>query len=469
MPVTMNSKSILPTMRLEDMDPAVAWQAWEPSSDEPWDNRRAALLHRRAGFSATQEELRATLSMRPDEAVAKMVRDDTSDSTVLIAFEKDSAELAKSVLATSDAKQLASWWLHRMLNTPSPLREKMTLFWHGHFATGAEKVQDAELMHTQNTLLRANALGNFRDLAQGIAKDPAMLIYLDSVSNRKAHANENFARELMELFCLGEGNYTEADVQQLAKCFTGWEIRRKQFRFNPYQHDDSTKTLLGKSGIESGESAIDSVLASPHMPRFIVRKLFRFFVSEDANPSDAFLLPLVDRFTQTNYSIASVVEMILGSRLMLSGWSIGRKVRSPIELAIGWMRTMKCSTNVGFLSERLRTIGQAVLFPPNVKGWEGGRAWINSSTLVGRANLIYELINHENTRFDGGPLLAFAERKNAKDPIQLAAWFAQLFFVDDINDAERERLAKSLDASKPDRWANQTMIYLASLPRNHLS
>ena len=141
MPVTMNSKSILPTMRLEDMDPAVAWQAWEPSSEEPWDNRRASLLHRRAGFSATQEELRATLSIRPDEAVAKMVRDDTSNSTVLVTFENDSAELAKSVLATSDAKQLASWWLHRMLNSPKPLIEKMTLFWHGHFATGAEKVQ----------------------------------------------------------------------------------------------------------------------------------------------------------------------------------------------------------------------------------------------------------------------------------------------------------------------------------------
>ncbi len=469
MTLTMNSKSILPTTRLDDIDPAIAWQVWEPSSEEPWDSRRASLLHRRAGFSATQEELLATLSIRPVEAVARMVRDDASDTTELIAFETDSAELAKAVLATSDAKQLASWWLHRMLNSPKPLKEKMTLFWHGHFATGAEKVQDAELMHQQNTLLRANALGNFRDLAQGIAMDPAMLIYLDSVSNRKAHANENFARELMELFCLGEGNYSEADVQQLAKCFTGWEIRRKQFRFNPYQHDDSMKTLLGRSGIESGEAAIDCVLSSPHMPRFIVRKLFRFFVSEDANPSDEFLFPLAQRFTETHYSIANVVEMILGSRLMLSGWSIGRKVRSPIELAIGWMRSMKCTTNVGFLSERLRTIGQAVLFPPNVKGWEGGRTWINSSTLVGRANLIYELINHENTRFDGSPLLAFAERNNAKDPIQLASWFARLFFVDELNNTELQRLSNLLDPSKPDRWAIQTMIYLASLPKIHLS
>ena len=218
----MNSNSIPTTVRLEDIDPIIAWQAWEPSDVEPWDDRRASLLVRRSGFGATQEQLRATLALRPENVVAEMVRAAADKTSASDSFEKDSTELAKAVLATSDVKQLAAWWLHRMLNTPTPLVEKMTLFWHGHFATGAEKVQDAELMHTQNVLLRKHALGNFESLVQGIAKDPAMLIYLDSVSNRKTHANENFARELLELFCLGEGNYIEADVQQLAKCFTGW-------------------------------------------------------------------------------------------------------------------------------------------------------------------------------------------------------------------------------------------------------
>jgi len=465
----MNSKSISSTMRLEDIDANLAWQAWEPSQEEPWDLRRAALLHRRSGFAATAEQLRATVAIRPDEVVAKMVQGEPNPSFEMDSFESDSVDLAKSVLATSDTKQLASWWLHRMLNTPTPLVEKMTLFWHGHFATGAEKVLDVELMHTQNQLLRQNALGDFRNLAQGIAKDPAMLIYLDSISNRKAHANENFARELMELFCLGEGNYTEADVQQLAKCFTGWEIRRKQFRFNPYQHDDSTKSILGQPVIESGESAIDCVLASPHMPRFIVRKLFRFFMTEDAEPSDAFLAPLAERFAQTNYSIASVVQMILGSRLMLSGWSIGRKVRSPVELAVGWMRTLNCSTNLGFLADRLKTIGQAVLFPPNVKGWEGGRAWINSSTLVGRANLIYELIQNEMTRFDRGTFQEFVKNNNVSDSVQFSNWFANHFFVEELSIAEKDHIQRSFKASSPDRWASQTMIYLASRPKIHLS
>jgi uncharacterized protein (DUF1800 family) len=464
----MKSQQIPSMMRLDDIDPDIAWQTWEPSHEEPWDLRRAALLHRRSGFAATAEQLQATLTLKPDEIVAKMVRGESIPSFESDSFETDSAELGKSVLATSDMKQLASWWLHRMLNTPTPLIEKMTLFWHGHFATGAEKVLDLELMHTQNRLLRENALGNFRNLAQGIAKDPAMLIYLDSVTNRKAHANENFARELMELFCLGEGNYTETDVQQLAKCFTGWEIRRKQFRFNPGQHDDSMKTILGKPAIESGEAAIDCVLTSPHMPKFIVRKLFRFLVTEDAEPTDAFLAPLAERFAQNNYSVASVVQMILGSRLMLSGWSIGRKVRSPIELAVGWMRTLKCSTNIGVLSDRLKTIGQAVLFPPNVKGWEGGRAWITSSTLVGRANLIYELIQNEKTRFDKSNLKEFATKNTQTDSAQFSNWFASQFFSEGLSVTEKEHIKQSFTPTM-DSWANQTMIYLASRPKIHLS
>ena len=154
---------------------------------------------------------------------------------------------------------------------------------------------------------------------------------------------------------------------------------------------------------------------------------------------------------------------------MLSGWSIGRKVRSPVELAIGWMRTMQCTTNLSVLSDRLRTIGHALLYPPNVKGWDGGRAWINSSTLVGRANLIYDLVNHENTRFGGTPLQGFMERNKIKDTAQLSAWFAKLFLVEDLSVPERQSLSKSIDTTKPDRWASQAIIYLASLPRIHLS
>jgi len=154
---------------------------------------------------------------------------------------------------------------------------------------------------------------------------------------------------------------------------------------------------------------------------------------------------------------------------MLSGWSIGRKVRSPIELSIGWMRTLKCTTNIGFLAERLRTIGQALFFPPNVKGWEGGRAWINSSTLVGRANLIFELINHENTRFDGTSLQAFVGSNHIQDKTEFASWFTKMFFVQDLSGPELNLLSNPQDPATTDRWASQTMIALASQPKIHLS
>jgi uncharacterized protein (DUF1800 family) len=466
---TMNAKTISRNTSLERIDPKIAWEAWEPSDDEPWTPQRASLLIRRAGFAATEQELRSALSMKPDEILSSMMGQAPSAMAQTESFESDSGELAKSVLAASDMKQLAAWWLYRMLHSPAPLIEKMTLFWHGHFATGGEKVLDVELMHTQNQLLRKNAVGDFQELVQGIAKDPAMLIYLDSVSNRKARANENFARELMELFCLGEGNYTEADVQQLAKCFTGWEIRRKQFRFNPYQHDDSKKMLLGNGDVESGENAVECVLASPHMPRFIVRKLFRFFVSDEGAPTDEFLAPLANRFTESKFSIEEVVRMILSSRLLLSEWSVGRKIRSPIELVIGWMRTMQCTTNMSFLAERLRGLGQSIFFPPNVKGWEGGRAWINSSTLVGRANLIYELIQQENTRFDGSTLASFVEKNQVKDSVKFLTWFESQFFAEPLTKNEREQLAQLLSQAKPDEQAKATLIHLASLPRIHLT
>jgi len=405
------NKSISRTLPIHEIDPNLAWETWEPSESEPWDAQRACLLARRAGFGATHDQIKSMIESGHRGLIERFLGDEGLKKNAV--FEEESALLANAVLAASDVKQLAAWWIHRMLNSPRPLIEKMTLFWHGHFATGAEKVLDSELMYAQNQLLRGNALGDFRALVHGIAKDPAMLIYLDSVSNRKAHANENFARELMELFCLGEGNYSEADVQQLARCFTGYEIRRKQFRFNPYQHDTSTKTLLGTSDLQTGDQAIDVVLASPHMPNFIVRKIFRFFISEDINPSDRFLEPLAVRFAESKFSIQEVVKMILGSRIMLSGWSIGKKIRSPIELMVGWMQLMECTTNLSFLSEKLKALGQSLLYPPNVKGWEGGRAWINSSTLVGRANLIFDVVHHENTRYGSTQLSTFVQRVNS--------------------------------------------------------
>lgn len=453
---------------LNSIDPTWAWQTWTPSETEPWDARRVALLHRRAAFCAPQATIEAALSQSPTEVIAGLLAAEGDALSKLEKFEAESKTLANAVMASGDAKQLATWWLHRMLNSPQPLLEKLTLFWHGHFATGAEKVIDVELMLQQNQLLRQHAIGDFKAMVHGISKDPAMLIYLDSVTNRKAHANENFARELMELFCLGEGNYTEQDVQELARCFTGWEIRRKQFRFNSYQHDNETKSLLGKP-INSGEEAIDQVLASKDLPYFITSKLFRFFVCDEPTPSKELLEPLARRFSEDNLSLPGLVQTILGSRLMLSNWSLGRKVRSPVELSIGLLRTLEGTTNLYQLTDRLREVGQAVFFPPNVKGWDGGRAWINSSTLVGRANLVHQLIRDQNTRFAGGDLADFFQAHSGGKLDKFIDWFSDAFLAVPVAETLRSELSNKLDSKSSQQKALELLSILAAIPQFQLS
>ncbi len=454
---------------LAEIDPAWAWSAWEPSDTEAWDLQRAAQLYRRAAFCATPKTLRAAVEMHPQAAVDGLFPASVEQSPELAAFEADSQALAVAVKATGDAQQLSTWWLHRMLNHPRPLVEKQTLFLHGHFATGAEKVLDVDLMFQQNQLLRQHALGDFKAMVHGVAKDPAMLIYLDSTTNRKAHANENFARELMELFCLGEGNYTEADVQELARCFTGWEIRREQFKFNRYQHDNGPKQVLGHE-VESGEQAIDVVLDQPSLPYFIAGKLFRFFVCDEPAPPPELLRPLADQFTGDQLSVAGMLRTILGSRLLLSDWSAGRKVRSPVELAIGFLTTLEGTANLYQLAERLREIGQAVFYPPNVKGWDGGRAWINSSTLVGRANLIHQLLRDEKTRFAGQDLQAVWRQLAAGgDTQKFLASFRELFLATELTPTQQTGLVQAAASQSGAARVRELLSLLAAMPQFQLA
>ncbi len=395
-------------MKTTVIDPAWAWSRFQPSDEQPWNRARAAHLLRRAGFGANSQAIDAAVAQGPDEVVAHLVAPDLDAE-----FERESDAFATTILATGDPKQLSAWWSYVMLRTPHPLLEKATLFWHGHFATSAAKVEDAETMYNQNRLFRQYALGDFAQLTHAIARDPAMLIYLDSVTNRKAHPNENFARELMELFCLGEGNYSEKDIQELARCFTGWEIRRGKFRFNRYQHDTEMKSVLGHSGPMPDEESIDIVLDQPAAPQFIVRKLIRYFMFDEPEASDELVEPLAMELREHDWDISHVVRRMLTSQLFYSEQTIGRKVRSPVDLAVGLLRTLEGSTNAYQLGDDLNQLGQGLFYPPNVKGWDGGRAWINSSTLLGRANVIGRIIRDEKTRFAGGNLKEYFGRLDA--------------------------------------------------------
>ncbi len=444
------------------VDPDWAWSPYEPSTEQPWDARRAAHLFRRAGFGATDQELTAAVAKPPSDVVSDLV------GRALAASQDDASTdpLARAMLATGNARTLAAWWLHRMLNTETPLLEKLTLFWHGHFATGADKVTDSALMFAQNQLLRRHSLGSFADMAHAIARDPAMLIYLDSATNRKAHPNENFARELMELFCLGEGNYSEKDVQELARCFTGWEVRRDTFRFNRYQHDSGQKSILGQQGEFSGEDGVDIVLAQSSCPEFIVGKLIRFFMFDEPAATPELIAPLARLFRESDLQVAPVIERLLGSNLFFSEHSIARRLRSPVELLIGLLRSLEATTNLNLVADGLHELGHSVFYPPNVKGWDGGRTWINTSTLLGRANLIGSVLHSDKTRFAGGDLAALAAQNNATQPEALLDWLERLLVAVPLPTAARQSLlesASSSAASQNDRLA--TVLHtLSALP-----
>ena len=452
-----------PTIRRLELDPVAAWSAFRPGIDGDWNERRATHLVRRAAFGGTAEFVSQLAASTPAEAVARLLTGEADEQT----DREASDALARTILASGDPKRLASWWVHELITTRHPLRERLTLFWHGHFATGGDKVTDAESLYRQNRLLRDEALGNFGRLTHAIAKDPAMLVYLDSSTNRKAHPNENYAREIMELFCLGEGHYSETDIRELARCFTGWEIRRGEFRFNRYQHDTGRKTILGESGEFGGEDGVRIVLEQKSAPEFIAGKLVRFFVMDEPVPSADLIAPLAKELRDSGMNIRPVLRRIFTSNVFYSDFSVGRKVRSPVELVIGLLRCLEGSTNSFELAEAMQTLGQGLLYPPSVKGWDGGRTWINSSTLLGRSNLVRSLITNEKTRFGKASLKEYLATQKVTNPRPIIDHLEMLLFAVPVPEAARERV-ESLMKSHGDAGLTEGLHALCTIPEFQL-
>lgn len=436
---------------LQEVDPHWAWSPYSPDAERPWNRARAAHLFRRAGFAASSALLDQAVQSQPGAVVAQLGATATQPVANGAASIRDElATLTQSILGTGDPRQLSAAWVFGLLRTPEQLREKLTLFWHGHFASSAEKVQDPHLMLAQVELFRQHAFGDFGELVQQLSRDPAMLIYLDSATNRKAHPNENYAREVMELFCLGEGNYSEKDIQELARCFTGWEVKNRKFRFNRFQHDTGTKTVLGKTGAWGGEEGVRIVLDQPTMPRFIVGKLVRYFLFDEPQPPAALIEPLALQFRENGLRVGPLVERMLGSNLFFSRHAMGRKVRSPIEFAVGLLRALEATTDVRELADELTTLGHGLYYPPNVKGWDGGRTWINSSTLLGRANLVRNVLANGKTRFGGGDLAAYIRKHDAENPDRLIPWLEDLLFAIPLDATAHQRLARLFEQTPGD-------------------
>ncbi len=301
--------------------------------------------------------------------------------------------------------ELQAWWLTEMLTSPSPLTEKMTLFWHSHFVSSLRKVRSPVLLYRQNALLRRHALGNFGELLHAVARDPAMVIYLDNASNRKGRPNENFAREVMELFTLGEGHYSESDVREAARAFTGWSVDPDsgEFRYRRRAHDGGLKTVLGQTGQFEGDAVLDILLAQPQTAEFIVTKLWREFVSPVPDPVE--ITRIGRAFRVSGYDIRTAVRALLTVDAFYDPRNRAALIKSPVELVVGTLRQFNFRTGevIPFVFTA-NQLGQRLFAPPNVKGWPGGEAWINSSTLLGRKAFLERLFRADELR----PMLAAA-------------------------------------------------------------
>jgi Protein of unknown function (DUF1800) len=408
-----------------------------PITAADWTRDRAAHLIERAGFGETPEEIVRLAAMKPSEVVDRLVNYEQIDNrelrpfdesgiwdpgmdpfppsraeTVRIAYERGEALGIKvlpqgttrrlqpivdkffySLIANGiETQRLGLWWANRMLKTRHPLEEKLTLFWHGHFATGENKVRDYRMMLRQNEMFRARASGNLRDLLVAILKDPAMLVYLDNGENVKKHPNENFGRELLELFTMGVGNYTERDVREAARAFTGWSNDVLVFKFNADLHDEGEKTFLGRTGRFNGEEIVDIILQQPVTAEFIAAKLYRYFVREDI--SDGVKKELGRSFRQSGYQLKPLLTRIFLSKDFYSAPSYATQIKSPVHLVVSTYKKMGLTEvpTIPDFGRMTGSLGQSLFDPPNVAGWAGGRTWITPATLLHRGNLFRDVL-----------------------------------------------------------------------------
>lgn len=392
-----------------------------------------AHLLRRAGFGAGPGELEAAVSAGYPATVERLLAgqgaapDPTGDQIPLPSFApyrpavvKPSGQAAlaaakaQNKVLTAELAPLQAWWMNRMIVTATPLREKMTLLWHGHFATAVSKVRDPHLMYLQNQLFRTAGMGSFENLTQAVAKGGAMMVWLDTLKNKKAHANENFSRELMELFTLGVGNYTQNDVGQGARCFTGWNYDRSSDRWvlQARQHDDGTKTFLGRTGNLSGEDAISTILSQPASARFVVSKVWSH-LAYPVTPTDPVVDQLVGSYTPS-LDITDLLRAVFNHPAFVSPAAKAGLVKQPIEYLVGAARALRLDAGgqrldpasglpgaadtpvrarVG-LAQAATLMAQTPFNPTNVGGWPQNGYWLNTATSLARIRIAELLAAH---------------------------------------------------------------------------
>ena len=480
-------------------------EPYQPTDKDPFDAVKAAHLLNRAGFGGTHDEVEKVRRMGPagavdwlldfpDQGAEEQAGGDLPNFLAIDGFPKNFRDLREMVRGKSESErqrfrqmlmrgnreamaETARWWLNRMAFGPHPLQEKLTLFWHGHFTTSFREERSAALLWRQNELLRRTAAGNFEKFVKGISRDPAMLQYLNNNQNRRGRPNENYARELMELFTLGIGNYTEQDVKEAARAFTGWSSEGEEFVFRRPAHDDGRKTFLGRTGNLDGDDVIDLILRHKACAPFIAGKLFRFFAYDEAETGGPLEQGVVESLGQVlrdaKWELRPLVKTILRSKAFFSDKAIGSQIKSPVQLVLGTVRQLGVGLPpMQVLRNSLQQMGQMPFNPPNVKGWPGGRAWINTATLFVRYNTCVALAggNFEGgRRFEPIRLKAKFKPDGADTAAQVVDhWLARLI-QRPVDEEKRQTLIEALgELARNEEAVKRVVQLIVSMPEYQL-
>jgi uncharacterized protein (DUF1800 family) len=427
-----------------DWDPRALWAAFAPGKQAHWDLRRVVHLHRRAGFAATWSELQRDLRDGPGKSIDRLLAG-RSRETVPDNFRTVADQLHSRA---ADPAGLKAWWLYRMLHGPDPLGERLTLVWHNHFATSNDKVNDVAAMRRQNDLFRQHGRGRFGELLGAVVHDPAMLIWLDAQANRKGKPNENLARELMELFTLGVGHYTETDVKESARSLTGWRVKNRVWQERAADHDDGEKTILGRKGHWKGDDLVRILLEHPATSRRLAWRLCEWLMGEKVVGAAA-LDALAAGLRKHNLKVAWAVETILRSRAFFAEANLGNRVLGPVEFLVGVPRALGCfdpPPSSLVLGEWTTRLEQDLFYPSNVGGWTGGRDWLTSQAIIGRANFAAALVEGRlwarPVKLDGIALPT--KHGRGRDLEDVLTFYAELLTGNPPDAAWRKRLLAAL-------------------------
>jgi uncharacterized protein (DUF1800 family) len=450
------------------------WSPYRPSPSANWDLARVWTLHRRAGFAATWSELERDLADGPERTVNRVLAGTCRTDGVPAEFTTTADLLGDAAAGASDARRLQAWWLYRMLFTPDPLTERLTLLWHNHFATSQLKVEDVAAMKRQNDTFRRHARGPFGELLRAMLSDPALLVWLDGPSNRKGKPNENLARELLELFTLGLGHFSERDVQETARALTGRTVNQGLYAFRPDWHDDGAKAILGTTDRFDRDKLADVLLGQPATAQRLARRLCLAFLGENI-ADDSAVASLAEQLRHDDLHVGRAVEVILRSELFFSARNLHAQVSEPAAFAIGTVRSLELfdpPPSTLLLAEWIRRLGQELFFPPNVGGWPGGRNWLSGRTVVARANFAAALVEgrlHAGSSGDLPDLQSLAARHGrGQDAIP---FFGELLIGRRFDTAVCKATLKNADAtggSPADRF-NRAIALFLSRPESQLT